>query len=41
MYTGLKGVPIYLLDGPGIYHIATWALWESITPRPLSLTVTR
>ena len=31
VYTlGPKGVPICLLEGPSIYHIATWTLWEAL-----------
>ena len=26
MYLGPKQVPIYLLQGPSMYHIATWTL---------------
>ena len=27
IYLGPKEVPIYLLQGPNIYHIATWTGW--------------
>ena len=33
IYFGPKEVPIYLLQGPSIYHIATWALWVCDSPQ--------